>query len=177
MRLDSKKLIKAKKEFKFVMKNDNQWQKNAQLHFSVIEKEEELNDFEEIMRAYKNENYDVVSDLSEKYVVDHPQSEFIIEIREILNISLKKKKLEKYKRKSKNILLYQLAEREYLKSNYSKAMEHIDELIKSTTDTTMRQKAELLKYKITQVKKLSEIETVKSDKTEKFDLDVIKSIK
>jgi hypothetical protein len=112
------------------------------------------------------------------YVEKHPESEFITEISEILKISLKKKELGKYKKKGQEILLYQLAEREYLKYNYSKALEYIDELLKSIPEKNLREKAEFLNYKITQAKSLRELESVDSTQERKpLDIDVIKKIK
>ena len=168
----------AKKEFEFVANNDNQWKKNAELHLTVIKKEEELKDFEEIMNDYQSEDFEKVADLSKEYVNKHPESELLTEISEILKISLKKKELEKYKKKSKEILLYQLAEREYLKYNFSKALEYVDELLKSVPDKNLREKAEFLKYRITQAKELKEIESVdENNKQKTLNLDAIKQIK
>jgi len=168
----------AKKEFEFVANSDNQWKKNAEIHLTVIKKEEELKDFEEIMSAYQSEDFEKVADLSKEYVNKHPESELLTEIREILKISLKKKELEKYKKKSREILLYQLAEREYLKYNYSKAMEYVDELLKSVPEKNLREKAEFLKYRITQAKELKDIESFNENNQQKtLNLDVIKQIR
>jgi len=168
----------AKKEFEFVANSNSQWKTNAELHRTVIKKEEELKNFEKIMDVYHSEDFEKVAELSKDYVEKHPESEFITEIREILKISLEKKELEKYKKKSQDILLYQLAEREYLKYNYSKAIEYIDELLKSIPEKNLREKAEFLKYKITQAKSLRELESVDSTQERKtLDIDVIKKIK
>jgi len=175
---DNKLYDLAKKEFEFVANSDNQWKKNAEIHLTVIKKEEELKDFEEIMSAYQSEDFEKVADLSKEYVNKYPDSELLTEISEILKISLKKKELEKYKKKSREILLYQLAEREYLKYNYSKAIDYVDELLKSVTEKNLREKAEFLKYRITQAKELKDIESFNENNQQKtLNLDVIKQIK